>query len=73
MTRRRLNPLIEVHPGLMIWTLVCFGLTFCVLSGSRSGRSRRPSTSGASRIRHSIAEADKARDEARRLLEEHRS
>ena len=25
------NPLIEVVPGLMIWTLVAFGITFFVL------------------------------------------
>ena len=25
------NPLIEVVPGLMIWTLICFGITFYVL------------------------------------------
>ena len=25
------NPLIKVAPGLMIWTLICFGITFFVL------------------------------------------
>ena len=25
------NPLIDVTVGLMIWTLVCFGITFFVL------------------------------------------
>ena len=25
------NPLIEVSTGLMIWTLLCFGITFFVL------------------------------------------
>jgi len=25
------NPLISVTPGLMIWTIVCFAITFFVL------------------------------------------
>ena len=25
------NPLIEVRLGLMVWTIVCFGITFYVL------------------------------------------
>ena len=25
------NPLIQVTPGLMIWTIVCFGIAFFVL------------------------------------------
>ncbi len=25
------NPLIQVKPGLMIWTIICFGIAFYVL------------------------------------------
>src|SRR5678815_2182853 len=32
------NPLIQVVPGLMIWTIVCFGITFYVLKRFAFGR-----------------------------------
>ncbi len=36
------NPLIQVIPGLMIWTILCFGVTFFVLKRLRvRPRSRR--------------------------------
>ena len=69
----RANPLIKVMPGLMIWTIVCFGITFFVLKRYAFGPSRRSSTSGASGSAQALAEADNAREEARKLLEEHRS
>ena len=66
------NPLIEVAPGLMIWTLVCFGITFYVLKRFAFGPVQRIIDERRQRIRDSIAEADRAREESRRLLEEHR-
>ena len=68
-----LGSLIEVVPGLMIWTLVCFLLTFLVLKRFAFGPIQRIIEERRRRIRESIAEADRARAEARRLLEEHRS
>ena len=67
------NPLIEVTTGLMIWTLVCFGITFFVLKRYAFGPIQKVIDERRQRIRASIDEADRARDEARRLLEEHRS
>jgi F-type H+-transporting ATPase subunit b len=67
------NPLIEVAPGLMIWTLVCFGLTFFVLKRFAFGPVQKMIDERRQRIREAIEEADKARAEARKLLEEHRS
>lgn len=67
------NPLIEVAPGLMIWTLVCFGLTFFVLRRYAFGPVQAAIDARRERIRQAIEEADKARAEARKLLEEHRS
>jgi F-type H+-transporting ATPase subunit b len=64
--------LIDVVPGLMIWTLVCFGITFYVLKRFAFGRIQQMIDERRKRIRESIQEADKARAEARRLLEEHR-
>jgi F-type H+-transporting ATPase subunit b len=67
------NPLIEVVPGLMIWTLVCFALTFWVLRRFFFGPVQAAIDARRQRIREAIEEADKARAEARRLLEEHRA
>jgi F-type H+-transporting ATPase subunit b len=66
------NPLIDVTPGLMIWTLVCFGITFYVLRRFAFGPVQKIIAERRQRSRESIDEADRARDEARRLLDEHR-
>ncbi len=65
--------LIDVVPGLMIWTLVCFGITFYVLKRFAFARIQQMIDERRRRIRESIQEADRARAEARRLLEEHRA
>ena len=67
------NPLIQVIPGLMIWTLVAFGITFWVLKRYAFGPVQKLIDERRDRIRQSIEEADRARDEARSLLEEHRA
>jgi F-type H+-transporting ATPase subunit b len=67
-----ISPLIEPLPGLMIWTLVTFGLTYWVLKRYAFGRIQQMIDERRERIRQAIAEADHAREEARNLLEEHR-
>jgi F-type H+-transporting ATPase subunit b len=67
------NPLIDVVPGLMIWTLLCFGITFFVLRRFIFGPVQRAIDARRERIRQALEEADSARAEARRLLEEHRA
>ena len=67
------NPLIQVKLGLMVWTIVCFGITFFVLRRYAFGPIQGAINERRERIRRSLDEADKARDEARRLLEEHRA
>ncbi|MGZ4378975.1 MAG: F0F1 ATP synthase subunit B, partial [Gaiellaceae bacterium] len=67
------NPLIEVRLGLMVWTIVCFGITFFVLKRFAFGAIQKVIDERRERIRRSIEEAEKARTEARRLLEEHRA
>src|SRR3989442_12806478 len=64
--------LIKVVPGLMIWTLVTFALTFFVLRKYAFGPIQKVIDDRRERIRQSIEEADRAREEARHLLEEHR-
>ena len=66
------NPLIKVIPGLMIWTLVSFAITFFVLKRYAFGPIQKLIDDRRERIRRSIEEADHAREEARNLLEEHR-
>jgi len=67
------NPLIEVRLGLMVWTIVCFGITFFFLKKVAFGRIQAVIDERREKIRRSIEEAEKARNEARRLLEEHRA
>ena len=67
------NALLKITPGLMIWTLVCFGITFWVLKRYAFGPIQKLIDERRDRIRRSLDEADAARNEARRLLEEHRA
>jgi F-type H+-transporting ATPase subunit b len=64
--------LIEVVPGLMIWTLVSFAITFFVLKRYAFGPIQRIIDERRKRIREALEEADHARVEARKQLEEHR-
>jgi F-type H+-transporting ATPase subunit b len=67
------NPLIEARVGLMVWTLVCFAITFFVLKRFAFGPVQKIIDERRQRIRQALEEADNARAEARRMLEEHRS
>jgi F-type H+-transporting ATPase subunit b len=66
------NPLIQVIPGLMIWTFVSFLFTLWILKRYAFGPIQKLIDDRRERIRVSIEEADHARDEARQLLEQHR-
>jgi F-type H+-transporting ATPase subunit b len=57
----------------MVWTIVCFGITFFVLKRFAFGAIQKIIDERRERIRSSIEEAERARTEARRLLEEHRA
>jgi F-type H+-transporting ATPase subunit b len=65
------SSLIKVVPGLMIWTLVCFAITFYVLKRFAFGRIQTAIDERREKIRQSLDEADRARSEAHKLLEEH--
>ena len=66
------NPLIQVTPGLMIWTIVCFLVVLFVLKRYAFGPIQKMLDERREQIRQSIEEAENARAEARKLLEEHR-
>ena len=66
------NPLIQVTPGLMIWTIVLFLITLWFLKRFAFGPIQKMIDERREQIRQSIEAADAARDESRKLLEEHR-
>ena len=63
------NALIDVVPGLMIWTIVSFAIVFFVLRKVAFGRIQALIEQRRDRIREALDEADKARQEARELRE----
>ena len=67
------SDLIKVVPGLMVWTIVAFLITLFVLKKYAFGPIQKTIDERRERIRRSIEEADDARAEARKLLEEHRA
>lgn len=67
------NPLIQVIPGLMIWTLIAFAFTLVILKRYAFGPIQKLIDERRERIRQAVEEADRAREEARSLLEEHRA
>ena len=67
------NALIQVTPGLMIWTILAFLITLFVLKRYAFGPIQKTIDERREQIRRSIEEADHAREEARKLLEEHRA
>src|SRR5207253_999121 len=66
------NPLIQVTPGLMIWTIVCFLIALFVLRRFAFGPIQKLIDERRERIRLALDEADEAREEARKLLAEQR-
>ena len=64
--------LIKPIPGLMVWTLISFGIAFYVLRRFAFGPIQQAIDARRERIRQSLEEADRAREESRKLLEEHR-
>ncbi len=65
--------LIEVVPGLMIWTLVAFGVTFFVLKRYAFKPIQKIIDDRRDGIMQAVDEADAARNEARELLEQNRA
>lgn len=61
--------LVDVIPGLMVWTLVTFVIVLYVLRRLAFGRIQGLIDQRRDRIREALDEADKAREEARQLRE----
>jgi F-type H+-transporting ATPase subunit b len=65
--------LVSPNLGLMIWTLLVFGITMYVLSKVAFPRIQEALDKRANAIRESIEEAEKTRKEADEVLQEYRA
>jgi F-type H+-transporting ATPase subunit b len=66
------NVLLDPSPGLMIWTLITFGITLFILTKYVFGPVGAAIEKRRSEIAQSIEEAERGRDEATRLLDEYK-
>ena len=66
------NPLLELSPGLMIWTIVVFLLTLLILKKFVFGPVGEAIEKRRASISASIEEAESSRDEAVQLLEQYK-
>jgi F-type H+-transporting ATPase subunit b len=66
------NPLLEASPGLMIWTLVIFGITLFILKRYVFGPLGAAIEKRRADIAKSIEEAESSREEATALLEDYK-
>jgi len=64
--------IIEVVPGLMIWTLICFALTFFVLKRYAFGPIQTAIDKRRDRIREALDAADQARIASEGLVAQQR-
>lgn len=67
-----LNPLVRVVPGLMIWTLLAFGIALLVLRKFAWPQIARVLDERQAEIEDSIESAEKTRAEADQVLDEYR-
>jgi F-type H+-transporting ATPase subunit b len=67
------NPLLAPSPGLMIWTLVTFGITLYVLRKYVFPPVAKAIETRRVEISQSIDEAERSRDEALQLLDEYKA
>jgi F-type H+-transporting ATPase subunit b len=65
--------LVSPNLGLMIWTLLVFGITMYVLSKVAFPRIQEALDKRANQIRESLDEAEKTREEADKILGEYRA
>jgi F-type H+-transporting ATPase subunit b len=66
------NPLLKAQPGLMIWTLVIFGITLFILKRYVFGPVGAAIEKRRADIAASIEEAERSRDEATSLLDDYK-
>jgi len=67
------SPLLSPSPGLMIWTLVMFGITLFILRRYVFGPVGQVIEKRRQEIAQSIDDAERSRDEANSLLEDYKT
>lgn len=67
------NPLLAISPGLMIWTLVMFGITLLILKRYVFGPLGEAIEKRRTHIAQSLEEAERSRDEATSMLEDYKA
>ena len=64
--------LVQPYPGLMIWTLVVFGIAFLILRKYAFGPIAKIVEDRRRTVRENLEASEKAREEAHTLLEEYK-
>src|SRR3954449_11964223 len=64
--------LVSPSPGLMIWTLVVFAITFYLLKRLAFGRIAEAIDERRRTVRENLETAERSRDEGRQLLEDYK-
>lgn len=64
--------MLSINPGLMVWTLICFGISVFILWRYAFGPLQRLLDERRNRIQASLDTAEETRAEALRLLEEYK-
>lgn len=67
------NPLLQISPGLMIWTLVMFAITLFIMKKYVFGPVGELIEKRRKDIADSIEEAERSRDEATALLDDYKT
>jgi len=67
------NPLLQISPGLMIWTLVMFGITLFIMKKYVFGPVGELIEKRRKSVADSIEEAERSRDEATALLDDYKT
>ena len=67
------NPLLAISPGLMIWTLVMFGITLLIMKKYVFGPLGEAIEKRRTHIEQSLEEVERSRDEATTMLEDYKA
>jgi F-type H+-transporting ATPase subunit b len=63
--------MFEINPGLIVWTIITFLIALAILRFTAWKPLLSALTSREEKVRSSLEQAEKARQDAQRLLEEH--
>ena len=64
--------MLEIYPGLIVWTVITFVIVLVILRGTAWKPIVQALKDREDKIRSSLEEAEKARIEAQRILDENR-